>query len=131
MVFYVHFPDKLLSDGAFVAEKQRNVALLKKIYRFPMDWLEETTTGMSRALTPLVRVADKLADQADILLANSKFTAGVFNTFFSISRCPRVVYPGINISAYAAPNDMTVEGIPEVISYASLFSAQNVISDEG
>lgn len=47
VVFYCHFPDKLLANGAF-AEGQaftKNVSLVKRIYRLPMDWLEEITTS--------------------------------------------------------------------------------------
>jgi hypothetical protein len=36
ILFYCHFPDKLLSS---------HDSLLKNIYRTPIDWLEETTTG--------------------------------------------------------------------------------------
>ena len=47
VVFYCHFPDKLLADGAYVEGKiQRKGGILKRIYRFPMDWLEELTTRM-------------------------------------------------------------------------------------
>lgn len=49
VVFYCHFPDKLLADGEFVdgdRTGKKKTSLLKGIYRFPMDWLEETTTGM-------------------------------------------------------------------------------------
>jgi alpha-1,3/alpha-1,6-mannosyltransferase len=47
VVFYCHFPDKLLANGAFTEGNlnKRNVPLLKRIYRYPMDWLEEATTG--------------------------------------------------------------------------------------
>ena len=48
IIFYCHFPDMLLT--------QRN-SWLKKIYRYPIDWLEQVTTG-----------------QADQVLVNSKFT---------------------------------------------------------
>ena len=48
VVFYCHFPDMLLT--------QRK-SLLKRLYRAPLDWLEEKTTGM-----------------ADQILVNSKFT---------------------------------------------------------
>ena len=37
ILFYCHFPDMLLT--------QRK-SFLKKLYRFPLDWLEEYTTGM-------------------------------------------------------------------------------------
>ncbi|KAH9484108.1 Alpha-1,3/1,6-mannosyltransferase ALG2 [Psilocybe cubensis] len=55
-----------------------------------MDWWEEITTR-----------------QADIILANSRFTARIFKSYFpSISQTPRVVYPGINISAYEDAVDL-------------------------
>lgn len=47
-LFYCHFPDMLLT--------KRN-SLLKRIYRAPIDFIEEWTTGM-----------------ADVILVNSKFT---------------------------------------------------------
>ena len=48
VLFYCHFPDKLLANGAFVEGNAsvKNVSLLKRIYRYPMDWLEEVTTGV-------------------------------------------------------------------------------------
>ncbi|KAF8894830.1 mannosyltransferase [Infundibulicybe gibba] len=93
VVFYCHFPDKLLANGAFIDGnlKKKNTSLIKAIYRFPMDWLEEITTR-----------------QADIILANSKFTARVFKSYFTtINQKPRIVYPGINLSAYDAGIDPT------------------------
>lgn len=48
VVFYCHFPDKLLADGAFVEGQpfKKNASLIKRIYRIPMDWLEEVNTSM-------------------------------------------------------------------------------------
>lgn len=41
--------------------------------------------------------------QADIILANSRFTARVFKAHFpSIPQVPKIVYPGINTAAYEA-----------------------------
>ncbi|PAV23401.1 glycosyltransferase family 4 [Pyrrhoderma noxium] len=103
VLFYVHFPDKLLADGQFegIMVKRKRGGLLKRFYRMPMDWLEEKTTGC-----------------ADLLLANSHFTSLVFETFFSIPRSLRVVYPGINISAYVplSESDLKGQDIQEVIS---------------
>jgi alpha-1,3/alpha-1,6-mannosyltransferase len=48
VVFYCHFPDKLLANGAFVEGnlvKKNDVGFLKWLYRLPMDWLEEVTTS--------------------------------------------------------------------------------------
>lgn len=45
VVFYCHFPDKLLANGAFVEGNiVNNAGILKRLYRLPMDWLEEVTT---------------------------------------------------------------------------------------
>ena len=52
ILFYCHFPDLLLT--------QRKT-ILKKIYRYPLDWLEELTTGLAHQV-----------------VVNSKFT-GIYN----------------------------------------------------
>ena len=45
VVFYCHFPDKLLANGEFVQGKMKlRGSVLKRAYRLPMDWLEEVTT---------------------------------------------------------------------------------------
>ncbi|KAF9239109.1 glycosyltransferase family 4 protein [Melanogaster broomeanus] len=95
VLFYCHFPDKLLAYGAF-----KNVGFLKALYRYPMDWLEEVTTR-----------------QADLIVANSKFTARVTTAHFtSIKATPKVVHPGINIKAYQAPVDWTEPDVVQVTS---------------
>ncbi|KAI6111929.1 glycosyltransferase family 4 protein [Pisolithus croceorrhizus] len=102
VVFYCHFPDKLLANGAFVEGRvqKRSGGILKRIYRYPMDWLEEVTTR-----------------QADIILANSRFTARVTVAYFtSLKTTPKVVYPGINIQAYETSVDMTDPDIVQVTS---------------
>ena len=58
ILFYCHFPDMLLT--------QRN-NVMKKIYRAPIDFFEEWTTGM-----------------ADCVLVNSKFTGNITKTPFTI-----------------------------------------------
>ncbi|KAF5386944.1 hypothetical protein D9615_002022 [Tricholomella constricta] len=119
VVFYCHFPDKLLANGAFVEGEmvRRQASLLKRVYRYPMDWLEETTTR-----------------QADVILANSKFTARVSKAYFrSITQTLRVVYPGINISAYEStlddndPDNIAVTSdIPTLISLNRFEHKKNV-----
>jgi alpha-1,3/alpha-1,6-mannosyltransferase len=45
VVFYCHFPDKLLANGAYVeGQMLKRGSLFKRAYRLPMDWLEEYTT---------------------------------------------------------------------------------------
>ncbi|WWC67851.1 uncharacterized protein I206_101768 [Kwoniella pini CBS 10737] len=93
IIFYCHFPDKLLSGNWNLNQENienkiqldEKVSLLKKLYRFPIDKLEEFTTG-----------------QSDIVLSNSKFTSEIYSRVFpSLSkRPPRVVYPCIDINAY-------------------------------
>jgi alpha-1,3/alpha-1,6-mannosyltransferase len=101
VVFYCHFPDKLLANGAYVEDQRgKNISILKYIYRFPMDWLEEVTTT-----------------QADLILANSKFTARVTKLHFSSLRHQlKVVYPGINTAAYISSIDVSD---PDIIQVAS------------
>jgi alpha-1,3/alpha-1,6-mannosyltransferase len=64
IVFYCHFPDQLLTQRKSWA---------KRLYRKPIDWLEEITTGM-----------------ADKVLVNSKFT-GMFLQIFLQSFPKRIL----------------------------------------
>ncbi|KFO78624.1 Alpha-1,3/1,6-mannosyltransferase ALG2, partial [Cuculus canorus] len=84
VLFYCHFPDQLLT---------KRESFLKRIYRLPLDWLEEYTTGM-----------------ADCIVVNSMFTASVFkDTFKSLSHInPDVLYPSLNISSFetVVPTDI-------------------------
>eukprot|EP00903_Cladosiphon_okamuranus_P011026 g10414.t1 len=57
VLFYCHFPDKLLCV--------RRGSLLKRAYRWPLDFLEELTTGCASSVA-----------------VNSKFTAGIFREAF-------------------------------------------------
>ncbi|XP_023671315.1 alpha-1,3/1,6-mannosyltransferase ALG2 [Paramormyrops kingsleyae] len=76
VLFYCHYPDQLLT--------QRHSAL-KRIYRAPIDRVEEITTGM-----------------ADCVLVNSRFTAGVFKrTFASLAGVRTdVLYPSLNPATF-------------------------------
>ena len=121
VVFYGHFPDKLLAYGAFVENREmgRQGSLLKRIYRYPMDSLEEFTTSTSHSRQTFWELTSFIgfAEQSDIILANSKFTSRVFETYFSsIRQEPRVVYPGINISAYESDVDADD---PDIIAITS------------
>jgi len=72
ILFYCHFPDMLLAQRP---------SLLKKLYRFPIDKLEELTTGL-----------------AHMVLVNSKFTQGVYHDTFTSLRTqtpPEVLYPAV------------------------------------
>jgi alpha-1,3/alpha-1,6-mannosyltransferase len=82
IIFYCHFPDQLLTERK---------TFLKKLYRAPIDWLEEWTTGL-----------------AHVILVNSNFTAEVFRkTFRRLSKAElKVVYPSINFTAF----DRKLEG---------------------
>ncbi|XP_059172301.1 alpha-1,3/1,6-mannosyltransferase ALG2-like [Physella acuta] len=79
IIFYCHFPDMLLTQRKGV---------WKKLYRAPIDYVEEKTTGM-----------------ADCILVNSKFTAGVFHeTFSSLHHVqPEVLYPIPDFSGFDKP----------------------------
>ena len=73
ILFYCHFPDKLLAT---------RTSLVKRLYRYPFDWVESWSTGC-----------------ADGIVVNSKFTRGVF--YESFPRLDwvdaRVVYPCVDV----------------------------------
>ncbi|KAL6959565.1 Hexosyltransferase [Sarracenia purpurea var. burkii] len=83
VVFYCHFPDMLLAQ---------HTTVLRRIYRKPIDFLEEMTTGM-----------------ADLILVNSKFTASTFANSFKhlVARGikPSVLYPAVNVDQFDEPRD--------------------------
>jgi alpha-1,3/alpha-1,6-mannosyltransferase len=72
ILFYCHFPDKLLAKPG---------GLLKTLYRWPFDALESWSTGCS-----------------DGIVVNSNFTKGVFRDVFPAlkDRKPRVIYPCVD-----------------------------------
>ncbi|KAL0276545.1 UNVERIFIED_CONTAM: hypothetical protein PYX00_004102 [Menopon gallinae] len=71
VIFYCHYPDQLLS---------RPEGLLKKIYRLPLDWLEEISIN-----------------KASRVFVNSRFTCNVFkNTFKKLKMTPEILYPSLN-----------------------------------
>ncbi|KAI8552430.1 hypothetical protein RHMOL_Rhmol06G0266300 [Rhododendron molle] len=82
VVFYCHFPDLLLAQ---------HTAILRQIYRKPIDFIEEVTTGM-----------------ADLILANSRFTASTFAGTFKHLHArgikPAVLYPAVNVEQFDKPH---------------------------
>lgn len=78
VIFYCHFPDLLLA---------KHTSWLRRLYRKPIDWLEEKTTGM-----------------ADYVLVNSKFTASIFASTFTTLHAkgirPEVLYPAVNVDQF-------------------------------
>lgn len=82
VVFYCHFPDLLLAQRTTV---------LRRMYRKPIDIIEEITTGM-----------------ADLVLVNSKFTASTFaSTFKQLDARgikPSVLYPAVNVDQFNKPH---------------------------
>lgn len=85
VLFYCHFPDLLL------APRQGRGAVLRALYRAPLDALEQAATGC-----------------ADALLVNSHFTAGVFRDTFT-RLAGRGVRPGVLYPAAAIPTDDALE----------------------
>jgi len=78
IIFYCHFPDQLLTPPRH---------FLYRLYRGPIDRLEELTTGM-----------------ADRVLVNSHLTASVFRqTFLHLhTLTPEVLPPGVDCDRYVA-----------------------------
>ncbi|KAM1101422.1 hypothetical protein EV1_007864 [Malus domestica] len=81
VLFYCHFPDLLLAQ---------HTTLLRRIYRKPIDFIEEMTTGMAHKI-----------------LVNSKFTASMFaKTFKHLAARgiqPAVLYPAVNVNQFNEP----------------------------
>ncbi|CAK9151716.1 unnamed protein product [Ilex paraguariensis] len=82
VVFYCHFPDLLLAQ---------HTTFLRSIYRKPIDFIEEMTTGM-----------------ANLILVNSKFTASTFAKTFNNLHAkgirPAVLYPAVNLDQFDEPS---------------------------
>ncbi len=99
VLFYCHYPDKLLST-------QRQ-GFFKKVYRLVLDFAEEITTGAARCI-----------------VVNSNFTLKVFYDNFSIIRkyCkhrPRVLYPSIQEKSFVRSKDFK-QSIGELLGKESL-----------
>ncbi|AFR95203.1 alpha-1,3/alpha-1,6-mannosyltransferase [Cryptococcus neoformans C23] len=126
VVFYCHFPDKLLSGGWEIdvgkdkaVVERKEVGILKRMYRWPIDKLEEYTTG-----------------QSDIIISNSEFSSRVFALAFpSLAEQPRrVVYPCIDVSSYTSTSsnakDESVKLVqsdrPTIISFNRFEAKKNV-----
>lgn len=81
VLFYCHFPDLLLA---------KHTSRLRRLYRAPIDWLEEVTTG-----------------SADKVVVNSEFTAATFAATFGTLAArgvrPAVLYPAVRLGPGAEP----------------------------
>ncbi|XP_041983115.1 alpha-1,3/1,6-mannosyltransferase ALG2 [Aricia agestis] len=100
VVFYCHHPDKLLtSEGGF----------LKKLYRAPLNWLEELSTS-----------------HADKVLVNSKYTARVYkDAFQKIKDVPDICYPSINTDFFKSTPPKSLKEIVPVGTYKFVFLSIN------
>ncbi|GMH94533.1 hypothetical protein TL16_g12933 [Triparma laevis f. inornata] len=85
--YYCHFPDKLLTRNQVNGVTVKKPSLIRRIYRYPLDYLEELCTSYS-----------------NITAVNSSFTKSVFlETFRKINEEPVVLYPAINIKDFIEP----------------------------
>lgn len=82
VVFYCHFPDKLLA-------RTQRLSLAKRLYRLPFDAAEELTTGCAHAL-----------------LVNSAYTRAVFARSFpllsALRAAPEVLHPCVDLARIPA-----------------------------
>lgn len=91
VLFYCHFPDQLLTDRK---------SKLKKLYRKPLDKLEEWTIG-----------------RADVVFVNSNYTKSVFkHTFKSLPHLdPIVLYPSVDFAQYKVPEHPDNDEILQIL----------------
>lgn len=88
VLYYCHFPDKEISNSLAEQRAKEGTSWAKSVlraaYRLPLDLLEEVTTAY-----------------ADVVVANSKFTAARFvRAFPRLGIYPSVVHPAVNLAAY-------------------------------
>ncbi|XP_012058845.1 PREDICTED: alpha-1,3/1,6-mannosyltransferase ALG2 [Atta cephalotes] len=86
VVFYCHYPDQLLSyPGGY----------FKQLYRMPLNYLEEITTGMAHKI-----------------FVNSCFTSNVFkNIFKRLKIKPEILYPSINTDFFDKTRIVSIERV--------------------
>ena len=86
IIFYCHYPDQLLSQPKGV---------MKQLYRAPLNYLEEVTTGMAHKI-----------------YVNSVYTSNVFrNTFKRLHVKPEVLYPSINTDFFDKTRIISLERV--------------------
>ncbi|CAL7939359.1 unnamed protein product [Xylocopa violacea] len=86
IIFYCHHPDQLLSQPG---------GLSKQLYRAPLNYLEEITTGMAHKV-----------------FVNSAYTGSVFkNTFKRLRIEPEILYPSINTDFFDKTRIMSLERV--------------------
>lgn len=86
VIFYCHHPDQLLSQPGGIS---------KRLYRAPLNYLEEITTGMAHKV-----------------FVNSIYTGVVFkNTFERLHVEPEVLYPSINTDFFDKTRIISLERV--------------------
>lgn len=86
IIFYCHHPDQLLTQPGGIA---------KKLYRAPLNYLEEVTTGMAHKI-----------------FVNSIYTRTVFkDTFKRLHVEPEVLYPSINTNFFDKTRVVSLERV--------------------
>ncbi|XP_076622074.1 alpha-1,3/1,6-mannosyltransferase Alg2 isoform X1 [Colletes latitarsis] len=86
IIYYCHYPDQLLS---------RQEGFGKRLYRIPLNYLEEITTGMAHKI-----------------FVNSMYTCSVFrDTFKRLHIEPEVLYPSINTDFFDKTRIISLERV--------------------
>ncbi|XP_032663182.1 alpha-1,3/1,6-mannosyltransferase ALG2 [Odontomachus brunneus] len=86
VVFYCHHPDQLLTQPGGYS---------KQLYRMPLNYLEEVTTGMAHKI-----------------FVNSIYTGNVFrNTFKRLHVIPEILYPSINTDFFDKTRIVSIERV--------------------
>ena len=89
VLFYCHFPDKLLAPGGSGSGSLTASSMVRRVYRLPFDLLEELCTGA-----------------ASRVVVNSAYTASVYTASFPLLRLrpdPAVLHPCIELKPTPAP----------------------------
>ncbi|EPQ28523.1 uncharacterized protein PFL1_03826 [Pseudozyma flocculosa PF-1] len=115
ILYYCHFPDKDIGSSIALqkalARGHSGPSVFRKIYRLPLDLIEEGTT-----------------DYADKILVNSDFTSKQFvKSFYRLRRQPRTLYPGVDVRALRA--DEVQKQLDKLIDEAVGDRLKNAIID--
>lgn len=114
VVFYCHFPDKLLvqATGGFSPGRA--------LYRLPFDLLEEATTGCAHAVLVNSAFTQRVFAGAFPLLRRARAAPSVLHPCISVDRQPALPPPPAATAAAAGQHDAAGGGSAPLVTFLSL-----------
>lgn len=125
VLFYCHFPDKLLSVN--------RGSIIMRFYRFFLDLAEELTTGMAQGIVVNSEFTQSIFVENFPIIAKTKENDSKFLCCYP-THLPEVLYPAINLKVFEKSegfkslsiNDMLKDQIDEkILKNAKIFTSLN------